>query len=380
MRARPLPAHDSLRLPLPRAVRRGVPLVALLLAACGDGGGSAEQPEAVTLPRHETTLAGYIAGAKAAMKDEAQNGYRSPKRAEIEAWRQAVADLASGRPQVAERGLRAELPVYRVAAVHTPEGRTYLALEPRDPANHPGWGRLLARPWAGRPLILEVPHPRLDLSTPAEGAKLLKQTDARFLLLAGAHRCANSSPSGCDGETTVCEGAMTPYPVSDMAHNTGTPFDIAHRTLQEAHPERIAVSLHGNGRTSTCGDLFLSAGVAGKSTALVRAIANAVPASTGLEVATEGPGATCPLAGTTNVQGRWSNGAAKPCTGEAGQPSGRFLHVEQSLELREDHASVLAEALREAVPPDYNRLGRRPKEGKGGPVPAPSQGKSKTGK
>ncbi|MCP4501395.1 MAG: hypothetical protein GY822_15660 [Deltaproteobacteria bacterium] len=46
------------------------------------------------------------------------------------------------------------------------------------------------------------------------------------------------------------------------------------------------------------------------------------------------------LCGTTNVQGRHLNYVVSSCTSGSTNASGRFIHIEQSLSLREDYTAV----------------------------------------
>jgi len=55
------------------------------------------------------------------------------------------------------------------------------------------------------------------------------------------------------------------------------------------------------------------------------------------------------LCGTTNAQGRLSNNSTDPCTRNASNPSGLFLHIEQHRYIR-DNPGVLIDALQEVLP------------------------------
>jgi hypothetical protein len=55
------------------------------------------------------------------------------------------------------------------------------------------------------------------------------------------------------------------------------------------------------------------------------------------------------LCGTTNVQGRLSNGSPESCSTSATTASGLFLHIEQHLNIRND-PTLLIEALQEVLP------------------------------
>jgi hypothetical protein len=65
-------------------------------------------------------------------------------------------------------------------------------------------------------------------------------------------------------------------------------------------------------------------------------IKNAVLDAGGLTVGVAGDGSSCPLIGSTNVQGRFTNGSTDPCLIPATGNSGYFIHVEQHREVRED--------------------------------------------
>lgn len=201
-----------------------------------------------------------------------------------------------------------------------------------------GWGLYLrnlstqASPW-----VLEVPHPKYDLHTERQGAWISVQLNAQFLMMAGAHRCANTAYSGCDGTTSVCTGAdAAPFAISDVAHSVETPFQWTHEVLNEA-PHLRFVNLHGNS-SSLCEDIFLSSTVPNRPDGLTRALSKALqgPDWT-VGYASDGQ-TTCNLSGTTNVQGRHTNQSAHPCNTAATQATGRFIHIEQSLRVRQSEA------------------------------------------
>ena len=339
----------------------GLASLLVLLAGCmeedvvDDGGGdsNSETPDdledGLTLPGIDAALPSYVDEARDHMLGKESNEYQPPDPAYRDAWGRAEADLAAGRFEDLEQELNDHLSFYQLDWIET-DGDRFAVIEPANPDDHRGWGRVLANPDGTRPLVLEAPHAAFGLHTAVEAARLFEGLSARFLLLAGAHRCANNLDSGCDGTTGVClaGGGDEPFRESDDAHATDSQFQIAHETLA-SNPDRIAISLHGNGR-SACGDLFISAGVAEAQPAIVSDLAAAIPDGAGLEVAVEGPDAECPLPGTTNVQGRFSNGSDSPCTEPAQSASGRFLHLEQSLDLRENHVEALAEALGRTIP------------------------------
>jgi hypothetical protein len=199
-------------------------------------------------------------------------------------------------------------------------------------------------------LVLEAPHGMFDLGTRDQAVELFLNLSARGVITAGTHRCANSAASACDGRTSVCSGESAPYPESDMAHNLETTFHAAHVALAESFPDAVFVSLHG----SSLPGVSVSNGTTGPvdaddpAPALAAAFSAELP---GEEVTScnEFPGALEAgvgieqrLCGTTNVQGRHLNGSPDACGTAATDASGRFIHLEQSRDVRNDIGAVRA--------------------------------------
>jgi hypothetical protein len=209
-----------------------------------------------------------------------------------------------------------------------------------------GSGRALFawRAVGARPLIIGVPHASYDLSTLAEGVAMFDQLDARALIAAGTHRCAHPSESGCDGTTSVCGDDDAPHLVSDMAHSGDTVFQVAHELLSDLFETDQVLSVHGmsgDGVSVSNGTTDPTATDSSEAV-LAAALAAALPGEY-VTVCNEHDGATLDprLCGTTNVQGRYVNGSAAPCTQEAPAASHRFWHLEQSLEIRNDADAVI---------------------------------------
>ncbi len=196
-----------------------------------------------------------------------------------------------------------------------------------------GWGMFVINPDFKRQIAIELPHVVYDINTHIEGADIFRRTASRFLVMAGTHRCANSELSPCDGSFTGCGGQR--YPVSDMAHFTASPFQVTHETIFENLEQVYAFSIHGHSR-GDCEDIFLSNGRSEGSSSLLFNIKAGLLAAGGVSVGIAGDGISlCPLVGSTNVQGRFSNGSSQPCTQAASSANGWFIHVEQSRRVRE---------------------------------------------
>jgi hypothetical protein len=219
---------------------------------------------------------------------------------------------------------------------------TKLHLVRESPSQPPrGWGILAVNPAPARALVLEAPHGKADLYTETEAAEFFLALKATALLVAGAHRCANSQSSPCDGTTSICSavGSDEPFRESDVAHHPGNLFHAAHEVLHGQLPGSVALQLHGFARGAAEPHAYVSDGTtalggpsnpANKLAASLRTIAKDPNAA---ESCSE-PGTPSSNCGTYNVQGRHSNGSASPCTVAAPTAGGRFLHLDQSLDLR----------------------------------------------
>ncbi len=195
------------------------------------------------------------------------------------------------------------------------------------------WGTYVARAGAGfARVIVEAPHPLFDTHTEREAADLFVHVRASALLVAGSHRCANTTASPCSGTTTAC-GASAAFRVSDAAHSRALPFDAVHDALSRASTAPF-LQLHGNAATCPSALVSDSSG-AWSTTGLAATFATALEAN-GVVVGRCGngyPTAACNLCGTDNVQARFTASSADACMTN-GTSYGRFIHVEQQPALR----------------------------------------------
>lgn len=216
------------------------------------------------------------------------------------------------------------------------DGQRYLMLKERTPISL-GWGTYLMRAEQPvRELVIEVPHPRYDLGTKEEGVDMFRELNARALLIAGTHRCANTTYSPDEGTTKACNGSREPYRTSDVAHATQSIFHRTHQLLVPPQGNSRALQLHAHGRTA-CPDLFISNTTNTPSTFTIQLYTTMRTHCPHLSVGYPNDGhSTCPLVGSTNVQGQYSNTPFAP---------ERFIHLEQSRHLR-DNPACLIEALK----------------------------------
>ena len=289
----------------------------------------------------EGNLIDEIRSIVAQMPGTGSNGMSIPSAAQMEAWEvllDAVArgDLAAACDTIATHSFPYTIVHYTDTGSSNAE---YWLIEENLPPSV-GWGTYVIADEAETDLVIEVPHPGCEWKTEEEGVELLRQMRARAVLVAGTHRCANTDYSPCSGTTSFC-GVEEPHRTSDVAHATQTIFFASHRALVVPGSDAVAVQLHG---CVDCPDLFISNGTYAPGELAQELFRQSVSACAPLAVDL----ADCnpldwPLAGTTNVEGRYSNGTGTlpgfdACTENAPGPSEpeQFLHLEQSRALRDD--------------------------------------------
>jgi hypothetical protein len=124
---------------------------------------------------------------------------------------------------------------------------------------------------------------------------------------------------------------------ADVAHNTENMFEPAHEVIAAEIPGIAFIQLHGN-QSSTCDHLtgqpgvVLAAFVSNGTTTpgpRVNQVVDCVNIGPFVaEAATAG--SECVFRGTTNIQGRFSNGSPDLCSQGVDAASENFIHIEQS--------------------------------------------------
>ena len=273
--------------------------------------------------------------------------------------------------------------------------KNYLILLEKQ-QNFTGQGTYIINPSFSSNLILEVPHPLFDLNTLEESIKIMQELNGRAVFISGTHRCSNFEYSECSGTTSVCNnGNSLPFRISDVSHYTNNFFQEAHNAslqlhssslsllspslpsplsslsspssqsnnnnininnnnnindinyiaLNETTMEMIIISVHGNGDSSIA-DVMLSDGTDQISDAnsLVNRIRKRL-IELGVSVAScnskEDENENIKLCGTSNVQGRLSNGSPDPCLVSSDHSSGLFIHLEQHSNIRNDPTDLI---------------------------------------
>jgi hypothetical protein len=326
-----------------------VVLGGLFLGACdGQDTSSSQSRSSRSVDRRvEASLRDHVQGLQDDMPREGTEGFAVPTDDDLANWRMVVGRLVDGDTSGARSLISEHASSYELVELRDPATEQSYVLLQEGPSVARGWGAVVLNPNADRNVFIEVPHPVFDLETHVQGAELFRDIDARALIMAGTHRCANEGSSHCDGRTGVC-GASGPFKESDAAHVEASPFQMTHEVLTDRFPAAVVFSLHGNGR-KPCETVFLSSGVEDDTPPSVATLHRALE-ERGVSAGTPET-SSCPLIGSTNVQGRHTNGSSNPCTEAASTASGRFIHVEQKLDFRrsKDKYQHLIEAIKETL-------------------------------
>ena len=232
----------------------------------------------------------------------------------------------------------------------------FLLLQPTETAP-PGHALLLYAAQWGRNLVIEAPHVPEDHRTDEEGAVLFGKLRAKALVIAGAHRCAVPTPSGCKS-STECGPSGVAFE-SDASHSINNAVNAIHLAFRTT--DAVTVQLHTNFKPALNGDILISngthypiAGTAADAFYLALKAPDVDVRSCNDPSIPSLKGAFC---GETNTQSLASNGAADQCLGAPSSRGGpavhRFIHVEQNnqrMDALDAWAARVGAALGAAVP------------------------------
>ncbi|MFF4215696.1 hypothetical protein [Streptomyces nondiastaticus] len=270
-----------------------------------------EPAGSVDLGRHITD---YAAGITA------DGSYRVPTERERRAVADGVRALLDGDRAAAARRLAGV--GYAVRTLTDSGGARYaeIADATREGEVRRGWGRVYADLRGPARWQVQVPHPSADQRTEQLGIGLLRGAPGGVLVLAGAHRAADSG-AGPDA--------------ADVAHRRDSVFAAVADAL--ADRRLPAVQVHGFADSSLPDhDVVVSPGSGEAGLPSARRLAAAYRAQ-GMRVCEVWERYCGRLEGRTNVEGEYA--------GEAGVP---FVHVEHNRRVRDDDGLV-AKAVRALV-------------------------------
>lgn len=278
-----------------------------------------------------------------------------PDEDELAAFRTALKHILEGDLQAAaDAAVDANYEVVSFSDTDTAD--TFALLREKD--TNQKWGGLYAIDLTPeRTLVVQCPHPLYDgVRVPA--ADLFIDTNAVAYLQAGTHRNNSPTESGCDGDL-----GGDPYRISDMAHAPDSLFQAAHEVIEEHFPRTVSLSFHGMADDTDPADLVVSNGTPRvfNGNSLSRDIATRMneildaDADPREAVSHQEPGEDPALSGSTNTQGRATNGSPEPCTVQA--PTAifpeRFIHMECAPNVRSGDPSnwaFVTQTLNELIP------------------------------
>jgi len=292
------------------------------------------------LKNEQGSLAARVEEVARGQFGEGTNLFRPASAEERQIWKAAVHAILNHQLEEAQRILMTlPFPYELRLFVDMTTEREYVLLQEKSPIQA-GWGMYVFDLKSPSSLVVEVPHPRSDLRTENEGIDIFLATRAFAFLLAGSHRRANLAESPCDTRSlcgTESESGAR-YKESDAAHSIVTMFQATHEAIASERPTSVAVSIHGMSERAACPNLFLSSGAANATEVTRRLLSCLIQQGVEAGLYT-GECEGCLMAGTTNIQGRFSNNPEKdPCTTAAfvAPEPGRFIHIEQEPVLRRD--------------------------------------------
>ncbi len=309
--------------------------------------GSSPSPTDASLPTQLGSLVQLV--SKTEFVAAGSNAYVPPSSAEQEKFRTSLKELLADRVPQAMAGLT-DIGLDLVQFTDTGKSSFYLIREKAD--KNRGWG-ITAINLKGSKLVIEAPHTLFDTKTEVEAAAFFLSLSAKALLIAGTHRCANTESSPCSGTTGVC-GSDEPHRITDAAHSMVQLFHAAHEVFLDSDSSLVAISLHGFASGDGDPHAFISNGTNKEFSAddIANRLTAALKAQTGMTIAAvscNDGNKDARLCGTLNVQGRYANGSPDACHTSVPSTTGRFLHIEQSLDLRRTEGSPNQENLIKAL-------------------------------
>ena len=281
--------------------------------------------------------------------------FRLPTSDELTDFREALHHILDGNLQdAADAAVLANYEV--VSYTDTISNDGFVLLREKNSNQH--WGGLyVIDQTPERTLVVQNPHPLYDgVRVPA--ADLFFKTQAVAYLQAGTHRNNSPTESLCDGDL-----GGDAYRISDMAHAPDGFFQAAHEVVEGHFSRTVSVSFHGMADGSDPADLVLSNGTSHEfvGNSLSRDIAarmNEILADamdSRVVVSHQEPGESPGLSGSTNTQGRLTNGSTSPCNVAAYGAlfPERFLHMECDPDVRDGPSTnwdFVVEAYNDLIP------------------------------
>ncbi len=285
------------------------------------------------------------------------NIFREPTSAEMDAWRQ-VMQLVLEERYIAASQVAGTIGYRLIYFRDTQEGGRHIVL--REDTTGPGWHGVYAfRLNPVLDMFTQSPHPLFD-GTRVNAIDMYVETGSFAFAQSGTHRLNSPIESPCDG---TLRG--NPYRISDVSHYMNTFFQAFHEEIRLERPPSITLDVHGMAATTHESHVIISNGTPFTNQNYEQSISRQLADRMNeiLDAAGDSrfarshqePSTSLPLSGSTNTQGRFTNGSPNPCIiAVSSSPSTeRFIHLEQDPEVRSGSRSNWAfviEALQDVMP------------------------------
>jgi len=216
---------------------------------------------------------------------------------------------------------------------------------------------------AGKNSAIQVPHPSFDSYTNIEGVEAYLALGSKYLLLSGTHRKSSDKASPCQSSYSSY------YKESDASHNSEHYFLNVHQVLSIQNTNTLFIELHGFGSKtrkklwSQCNIdqnqnlVNLSEGTGDLNNSMfIQILHQELTDNSNIKSCIYSPQNnhsiqdiyTSSLGGTQNTSGRFTNGTSNICTSASSTSSHRFIHIEQSYQIRRDLRTNMIQALKNA--------------------------------
>ncbi|MGB1131004.1 MAG: lamin tail domain-containing protein [Haloferula sp.] len=283
--------------------------------------------------------------------------YQLPSQAQLDAFRAALEHILEGDlPSAANEAETANYDL--VSYTDNVTADTFAILREKNSNQH--WGGLYVVDLTPeRALVVQSPHPLYD-GVRVAAIDVFMDTGAVAFFQAGTHRNNSLTPGNCDG---TLNGEA--YRISDMAHAPASLFQAAHVVLENHFDQTVSLNFHGMADDSDDADVVISNGTSDTwiGNSLSRDLAfrmNEIiladdPMDLRYAVSHQEPGEDPNLSGSTNTQGRATNGSTNTCTVAATTAIflERFIHLEADPDVRNGQSSnwsFVTQALNDLIP------------------------------
>lgn len=260
------------------------------------------------------------------------NQYKYPDASQSTIWKEVIAAVVDKDYEAAAtKASQLDYELIKFTDNSDSESKEYYILQMTSASTH-YWGTYVFNPDPCRSqLVIQAPHPVLDINTGKQGAYVFRKTNALAFFVSGTHRCNSTTFSSCSGTTSVC-GSSQAYRISDVAHNVAGPFHMATDVMNSKLTFGVFIQLHGFNKDPGDPSAIFSNGT--RITPSPDYIASLQE-----ELASLDPTLTFKAAhlnfdwdkllAFTNTQGRLINLSVQACSTNSTSTKGKFIHIEQ---------------------------------------------------